>query len=216
MDGNRRWAKTKGFSRAVGHKIGFNKILDVVKRCIFHNIEVVSVFAFSTENWNREQAEIDDIFNIVKTSLPEMLPKLQKFGVRVQTMGDISAFDDEMRGIIKKVCDETAKNKTIILNLCVNYGGRADIVRAANLAISSGAKTITEEAITRNLYGANLPAPDLVVRTSGEQRISNFMLWQMAYSEFLFVKSFWPEMTSRTVDKCVAEYLSRNRRFGRG
>ena len=221
MDGNGRWAKKRGLARKVGHKFGYEKIKMAVKRCAELGIEVCSMYAFSTENWNRPKDEIDEIFRLIRENMHADTELFMEWNVRVVTMGDMTKFPQDLQDKLNETVAKTAGNTGTVLNLCANYGGRADIIQAVGkiLAINS-VKTgeipqISEEYFGSFLYGSDLPPPDLIVRTSGEQRISNFMLWQMAYSEFLFIKPFWPEMTPRLVDFCVRKYQKRKRRFGR-
>jgi undecaprenyl diphosphate synthase len=214
MDGNGRWAKRRGMPRTFGHKVGYEKMKTVVKRCADHGIKVVSIFAFSTENWKRPQEELDEIFRLIRENMVKDAPLFNEWNVKIQTSGDVTKFPNDMQDKLNELLTETKNNTGCILNLCINYGGRADIVRAANLAIA-GKKPVTEADFSKLVYGAELPPLDFVVRTSGENRISNFMLWQMAYSELLFIKQFWPSMTPRLVDKCLVNFQKRKRRFGK-
>ncbi|MCL2569957.1 MAG: isoprenyl transferase [Firmicutes bacterium] len=219
MDGNGRWAKKRGMPRTFGYSEGVKKLITVVKRCADLGVQVMSVFAFSTENWNRPKDEIDEIFRLVRENLDKELAEYQKYGIRITTMGDIAKFPDDLQEKIREAVEQTKNNKRVTMNLCVNYGGRADIVNAVNrIRHESHGKMqdkITEEQFSKFLYGADLPDPDLIVRTSGEQRISNFLLWQMAYSEFLFIDEYWPQMDEKIVDRCVVEFQKRSRRFGK-
>jgi undecaprenyl diphosphate synthase len=214
MDGNGRWAKRRGLPRTVGHKFGYGKMKTVVKRCSEHGIAVVSLFAFSTENWNRPAEEVDEIFRIVRENMNNDLPLFMEWNIKICTMGDVTKFPNDLQDTLKNLVQKTKDNTGTILNLCINYGGRADIVHAVNAILATKTKVVDETEFERYLYGANLPHPDLVVRTSGEQRISNFLLWQMAYSELLFIKQFWPDMNARIVDRCIAKFGKRKRRFG--
>ena len=215
MDGNGRWANRRGMPRTFGHKIGYDKVKTVLKRCSELKIPVCSIYAFSTENWNRPKDEIDEIFRIVRERVDADTPLFNEWNVRVSTMGDITKFPKDLQDALGRCIESTKSNTGTVLNLCVNYGGRADIVRAAG-AIKGGSKSgaPTEAEFAKYLYGADLPDPDLIVRTGGDIRISNFLLWQCAYSEFLFIKPFWPDMSAKWVDKCVREFGKRNRRFG--
>jgi len=214
MDGNGRWAIKRGWDRTMGHKHGYARMMMLVKRCSDYGISVCSLFAFSTENWNRPQTEIDEIFRILRENMHRDSDELMRWNVRVTTMGDISRFPEDLQDTLRKVKDKTKNNTGTVLNLCANYGGRADIVQAVNKILSSGAKSITEKDFAKYLEGADLPPPDFIVRTSGEHRISNFMLWQMSYSEFYFIKPLWPDITPQLIDKCLLEYQGRKRRFG--
>ena len=217
MDGNGRWATRRGLPRTAGHAIGYDKMKMCIKHCSDRGIEVCSIYAFSTENWNRPQAEIDEIFRLIRENMSNDVPLFMKWNVRVETMGDLTRFPKDLYDKLCEIKAETAGNTGIVFNLCANYGGRADITQAVNKILAGRKVTlaVTEDEIQENLYGADLPAPDLIVRTSGEQRVSNFMLWQMAYSEFLFIKPHWPSMSKRLIDKCIVNYSKRKRRFGK-
>ena len=220
MDGNGRWAKKRGMPRTFGHKHGYVKMKMAVKHCVDLNIRVISIFAFSTENWNRPKDEIDEIFRLIREGMHEDSSLFMKWNVKVVTMGDLTKFPKDMYDKLVEVMEKTKNNTGTIFNLCANYGGRSDIVRAVNTILkersnSGKEESVTEQEFEKYLYGAGLPPPDLIVRTSGEQRISNFMLWQMAYSEFLFIKPHWPAMTPKLIDKCILDYQSRDRRFGK-
>ena len=233
MDGNGRWAQKRGMPRSMGHKVGGQKTRTVIKHCADLGIKVLSLYAFSTENWNRPKEEIDDIFNYVREEVSN-IDQFLEWNVRVTTMGYLLRFPEDLRTKLAEVVEKTKNNTGMVLNLCLNYGGRADIVQAINrillsplnkggaamkaaLEQSSGwiEGLMTEQEFEKYLYGADLPSPDLIVRTSGEQRISNFMLWQMAYSEFLFIDPHWPDMSEKLVEHCIIEYQKRNRRFGK-
>jgi len=228
MDGNGRWARRRGLPRYFGHKVGYDKMKAVTKRCSELGLEVCSIYAFSTENWSRPQEEIDELFRLIRENMHKDTPLFMEWNIRVVTMGDVTRFPKDLQDKLAEIVETTKNNTGCVLNLCINYGGRADIIHAVNKIretderFLSGAKgsyrgraDITEQEFDKLLYGADLPPPDLIVRTSGEQRVSNFMLWQMAYSEFLFIKPYWPQMTAKQVDKCVAAFKKRKRRFGK-
>ena len=213
MDGNGRWAKSRGLPRNFGHKVGYEKTKMAVEHCAELGIPVVSFYAFSTENWNRPQQEVDEIFRLIRESMDKDADRFMEQNLRVTTMGDLTKFPKDMQEKLLQVQEKTKNNTGTIFNLCVNYGGKADITQAVNKL--QGKSNITEQDIEKHLYGNDLPPPDLIVRTSGEQRISNFMLWQMAYSEFYFIKPHWPSMSKKLVNKCILEYQKRNRRYGK-
>ena len=225
MDGNRRWARSRGLVRHIGHEAGYRSMLRAVERCVHLGIEVVSFFAFSTENWGRSKDELDFMFDIVRDSMNAAdINKLAEYGVKVVTMGDVTKFPQDIQAKLNEMIGKTKNNTKCILNLCLNYGGRAEIIRAVNLVVTektSGKalrkdnKDVTEQTFKKYLYSGDLPDPDFVVRTSGEQRISNFMLFQMAYAEFYFPKLYWPSVNEKFIDKCVVEYQKRKRRYGR-
>ena len=235
MDGNGRWAKRRGMVRNLGHRQGYKRMMMAIKHCANIGIKVVSIFAFSTENWNRPQEELDAIFALIRDNMHADSEEFVKNGIKVVTMGDLTRFPKDMQEKLADVVERTKHNTRCVFNLCANYGGRADIVRAVNKVIENRVEAdreknaknklgsgsgvikiepVTEQEFATYLYGSNLPAPDLIVRTSGEMRVSNFMLYQMAYSEFLFIKPFWPDMSERLIDKCVIAFQKRKRRYG--
>ena len=215
MDGNGRWAKVRGLARKFGHKEGYRRMVKMVKHCADLGVSVVSYFAFSTENWNRPKDEVDEIFRIIRENMHADSEEFIKHGIRISVMGDITAFPGDLQDKLNEMVETTKGNTRCTLNLCANYGGRADITQAVNKAIKSGKQNISEQEFSKYLYGSDLPAPDFIVRTSGEMRISNFMLWQMAYSELYFIKTFWPDMNERLIEKCIIEYQQRDRRYGK-
>ena len=214
MDGNGRWAKARAMPRQLGHHAGYKALTTTIKRCAEIGIKVVSVYAFSTENWNRPQPELDEIFKIVRDNFHKDIPLFMEHGIRVIASGDTTRFPLDLQNNLAEVINKTKDNTRCTLNLCINYGGRADIVQAVNKVMHERT-VISEKEFAKHLYNSHLPDPDLVVRTSGEQRISNFMLWQMAYSELLFLDEYWPSMDERLVDHCIIEFQKRLRRFGR-
>lgn len=212
MDGNRRWATERGLDKMLGHKQGLVALKKMIELLAdLREIKYASFFAFSTENWNRDKKEIDYIFNLVY-NLVEEVQDFDDKNVKLVTMGDISRFPEKIQEKIIWATEKTKNNSGLVVNLAINYGGRDDIVRAANLAAKEG--EITAESLSKNLYSAPAPDIDLVVRTSGEMRISNFMLFQMAYSELYFTKTYWPDFDKKQLFKALAEYSNRNRRFG--
>lgn len=251
MDGNGRWAKKRGLPRFKGHEVGYTKMVMAVKRCAEIGIKICTIFAFSTENWNRPQEELDHIFRLIRDNLQRDTKELNEYGIKVSTMGDVTRFPQDLQEKLHEIKEQTKNNEKCILNLCINYGGRADIVRGVNNLIQlqlnnkkeilgnqkveienyartyntsnihtliqnqlSGFEQVTEETFKKCLYGSDLPDPDLIVRTSGEQRLSNFMLYQMAYSELFFIDTLWPDFNEKLVDSCVVEFQKRTRRFG--
>jgi undecaprenyl diphosphate synthase len=211
-DGNRRFAKRHLLPRYMGHKRGFDKMIKAADWCLDLGIPVCSFFAFSTENWNREKAEIDEIFRLIRENIDKQIAHFVKKGIRVLFLGDLTKFPKDFQESALKVAEETKNLTGMTLALCVNYGGRADIVRAAN---SIENFPVTEKEFGIHLYGAELPDPDIVVRTGGEYRISNFMLWQMAYSELFFIDTLWPDITKDVLINIIADYNKRDRRKGK-
>jgi len=208
MDGNGRWATKHGFARNYGHNVGAQSLMKVVRRCAEIGIKVISFYAFSTENWQRPEEEVGGIMDAARKLIEKHAEQLIKDGVKIVTMGDTTKFPQDMQDKLKKLKDATKNNTLITLNMAINYGGRAEIIRAAKTL-----KNFTEEEFSKMI--SDLPDPDMVVRTSGEQRVSNFMLWQIAYSELYFPKIFWPAVNEKFVDKCVIEFQKRKRRFGK-
>jgi undecaprenyl diphosphate synthase len=214
MDGNGRWAKKRGLPRSVGHKYGAKAFRNVVEYCGKIGIKHVTVYAFSTENWGRPQGEIDSIIDLLDKYIDECAQNMEKYDVRLRFVGDMTPFDDKLKAKIKNV-EEMTKDKSLRLDVALNYGGRAEIVNACNRLIAEGKSNISEDDIARALYTAGAPDPDLIVRTAGEMRLSNFLMWQSAYSEFYFTDTLWPDMSPRDVDLAVEEFYKRKRRFGK-
>ena len=215
MDGNRRWATRRGLNKLDGHKEG-GKALKNLMRLFgeYEEIKYVSFFAFSTENWNRSQKEIDSIFDIAYHLIEDNKAFFKKNNIKFVAMGDVSKFPDNLKNALVGTMEETKNNTGLVVNLAMNYGGRDDIVQAVNKLIENGNKSVDVESIKQNLYSAGSPDIDLLIRTSGEMRISNFMLFQMAYSELYFTKVCWPDFDKKQLDKALKAYSKRNRRFG--
>ena len=209
MDGNGRWATKRGLPREYGHKKGVEVFKEITEYCHKIGVKCVTVYAFSTENWKRPKREVDAIMSL----LDEYLDKSSSEDVRVQFIGDVSVLDVKLKAKIKSVEEKTA-NGSSILNVALNYGSRAELVNAYNKLMSSGKQNVTEQDINDALYTYNCPDPDLIVRTGGDLRISNFLLWQAAYSELYFTNTLWPDMTHKDVDQAIEDFYSRKRRFG--
>lgn len=214
LDGNGRWAKKRHSPRLVGHKAGANAVKKMLIAANKIGIKVVSVYAFSTENWKRSKEEVNGIFDIIEKSLDENFDKFVKNNYKFLVMGDISKLNTNLQTKLEKLIDATKNNTGLVFNVALNYGGRAEIVRAANKLIESGKTNISEQDFEKELYTSSLPPLDFVIRTGGEQRISNFMLWQIAYAEFYFPKYFWPSFNERKLKQCCKEFAKRDRRFG--
>jgi len=214
MDGNRRWATSRGLHKTIGHKQGAVALKNMINFLLeYPEIQYASFFAFSTENWNREQSEIDYIFKLCYDFVEEYRKTFENKNVKFVSMGDVTKFPKKLQELLIKTMEDTKNNTGLVVNLAMNYGGRDDIVHAANLVVERGEK-ITIENLKENLYSAGSPDIDLLIRTSGEMRISNFMLFQMAYSEFYFPKVHWPDFDKRELEKALYEFSKRNRRFG--
>ena len=215
MDGNRRWATRKGLNKLDGHKAGGKALKNLMGLFgEYEEIKYVSFFAFSTENWNRSQKEIDSIFDIAYHLIEDNKAFFKKNNIKFVAMGDVNKFPDNLKNALVGTMEETKNNTGLVVNLAMNYGGRDDIVQAVNKLIENGNKSVDVESIKQNLYSAGSPDIDLLIRTSGEMRISNFMLFQMAYSELYFTKVCWPDFDKKQLDKALKAYSKRNRRFG--
>ena len=216
LDGNGRWAKNRHMPRLVGHKAGVLAIAKTIKAAIEEGIEILSVFAFSTENWKRSREEVDGIFALISQAIDRYKEEIIKKEIKVQILGDYSVLEDDLKRKIDEIIDETKNNKKLIFNIVLNYGSRAEILKAVNACSQKyPGQTITEEMFEKELYTSGLPDVDFIIRTSGEQRISNFMLYQSAYAEFYFPKVFWPDFNAKFLKKALKVYSKRNRRFGK-
>ena len=220
MDGNGRWAKRRGLPRHLGHKAGCDRIIDIYEECLAQDIKVMSLYAFSTENWNRPKDEIKHLFNYLDIFFKKEINRIIKDGSRVIVSGDISRLPKKTQKTINDAIEKTKDCKNFTFNICLNYGGKAEIVRAASLFAKDvkdnkyQPEELTEELFESYLYTAGLPSVDLLIRTSGELRTSNYLPWQLAYAEFIFPETPWPDFTKEEFRKCINEYYSRNRRFG--
>ena len=215
MDGNRRWAKRLGLNKMLGHKKGAEVLVSVIKELNkINEIKYASFFAFSTENWNREQKEIDAIFQLIEEMFEKNEQEFNNLNIKFVTMGDISRFPIVMQEKLIKVQENSKNNSGLTVLLALNYGGRDDIAQAVNKLLKANFKSVTEEDIKQNLLSYPAPDIDFLIRTSGEQRISNFMLFQLAYSEMYFPKYYWPALTKKRLYKALKIYSKRNRRFG--
>ena len=217
VDGNRRWAKEHGLPTYEGHLAGYNAIQDIAKATFDAGVRYVSAYVFSTENWKRSEDEVSKLMGLVLRLLKADLHIFQEHDIRLRILGSRENVSDKILRAIDEAEELTANNTSGTLALCFNYGGQFEVVDAVKKIVQSGATTedITAETITRNLYAPDIPPCDLVVRTSGEQRLSNFMLWRAAYSEFLFLDKNWPDMTKQDVTDILETYEGRGRRFGK-
>ena len=216
LDGNGRWALKRKLPRIAGHKEGVFAVERMVKAAREEGIEVVSVFAFSTENWKRDKDEVDGIFALIDDAIDRNKNKLIENNIKLQIMGDISRLNLNLQNKITELIKLTENNTGLIFNIGLNYGSRDEILRAVNICHNKYSnQEITREMFEQELYTNNLPNLDFVIRTSGEMRLSNFMLYQAAYAEFYFPKSYWPDFNKRFFKKALKEYSKRNRRFGK-
>lgn len=214
MDGNGRWAKKRMLPRLAGHKAGVDALKRVVKAGSELGVKIMSFYAFSTENWKRDKEEVYGIFDLIKKHLKENFDRFIKDNIKIQTMGDISRLPEDLYKMLLDVTEKTKNNTGLIVNMGLSYGGRDELARAFNHLIKKGVTHVTEEDIKNELYTKDLCDPDLIIRTSGEQRLSNFMLYQAAYSELYFPKIHWPSFNKKYLEKAIIEYQSRDRRFG--
>ncbi|MHB2025698.1 MAG: isoprenyl transferase [Elusimicrobiota bacterium] len=214
MDGNGRWAKSKGYPRLAGHKAGIESVRATVRACAELGVEVLTLYSFSTENWLRPKTEVSQLMRLLSYALKKETLDLDRNNVRLRAIGRIEGLPDRVQENLRSSMLHLQKNTGLILNLALNYGSRQEIVDAANAALSSGEKAITEENISKALYTAGLPDPDLVIRTSGEMRLSNFLLWQIAYAEIYITPVFWPDFRKPHLLKAMLDYQCRHRRFG--
>ena len=213
MDGNGRWAKKRSMPREFGHRAGAEVFRNTVKHCVNIGVKHITVYAFSTENWKRPENEVNAIMKLLVNFMDEAFRDLEKDRVRIIFLGSKAPFSDALREKMEKLERDSSKY-TNILNVAFNYGGRDEIVHACNELIADGVSEVTEELIGSKLYTHLSPDPDLIVRTAGEYRISNFLLWQAAYSEFYYTDKLWPDITSEDIDSAIASYSCRERRFG--
>lgn len=213
MDGNRRWAKAKGLLKLEGHRAGAETLKSVTRVVRDKGIAHLVVYAFSTENWNRESDEVSYLMNLIREYAQKEMQELGKEGIRVRFVGQRERFSADVRDSMDAIEKETAHNTTITLWLCVSYGGRAEIVAAANAATGKG--PITEESLTQHLWTVGMPDPDIIIRTSGEKRLSGFLTWQSVYSELFFTDTKWPDFNAEEFDSILAEYALRERRRGK-
>lgn len=217
MDGNGRWAKKRGLPRTAGHAAGAETFRRVATYCKNIGIEYLTVYAFSTENWNRPADEVKAIMDILEKYLLEAIEMMERDRVKMKFFGDISILSQKLQTLIAKTEKISSRFDGVQVNMCVNYGGRDEIVRAARAYAEEYKATgvpLTEERFSQYLFSAGLPDPDLIIRPSGEMRISNFLLWQSAYSEFYFTDVLWPDFDERALDRALIAYQRRDRRFG--
>lgn len=219
LDGNGRWAKRRGLPRTAGHKVGAENFRRIATYCKNIGVEYLTVYAFSTENWNRPEDEVKTIMRLLGTYLQEAIDTMARDHIRMKVLGDVSALSPQLQAMVERTNEISGRYEGFQANICLNYGGRAELVQAARsyaraFAEGRAAEALTEEEFGGYLYSAGIPDPDLLIRPGGEQRISNFLLWQCAYAEFYFTDVLWPDFDSAELDKAIAEYNRRDRRFG--
>ncbi|TAM42757.1 MAG: di-trans,poly-cis-decaprenylcistransferase [Burkholderiaceae bacterium] len=214
MDGNGRWATRRFLPRVAGHKQGVTALNRCVRACAVRGVSVLTVFAFSSENWNRPAEEVSGLMELLAMALSREVPKLKAEGVQLHFVGERAGLSDKVRAGLAQAEAVTAHNTRLVLNVCFNYGGRWDIAQAAERLASRG-QPVTEASLDRAMALSHVPDPDLLIRTGGEQRISNFLLWQAAYSELYFSDCLWPEFDEAELDAAIAAFNRRERRFGK-
>jgi undecaprenyl diphosphate synthase len=221
MDGNGRWANRRSLPRIAGHRAGVNAVRDTVESCARIGVNALTLYAFSTENWKRPRGEVDMLWRLLRLYLRKELGDLQRNNIRLQAIGRLEFLPAKVREELQSSIDATARNSGMQLNLAINYSGRAELVDAINTIIDGarmegrlGTLSVTEDIISANLYAPALPDPDLLIRTSGEMRISNFLLWQIAYAELYVTETLWPDFNRTELLKAILEYQKRERRFG--
>jgi undecaprenyl diphosphate synthase len=218
IDGNRRWAKKNGLSSFQGHKKGLDNVQKIGDYCIKKGVKILTLYVFSSENWNRSKKEVAYLMRLFVLALSKKnIEKFNRDKIKFQAIGQIERLPKSLQNKIRLAEESTKNNKKGILNLAISYGGRPEIIQAIKKIIKKKipASKINEEIINQNLWTANLPYPDLIIRTGGEQRLSNFLTWQTAYSEFYFTKRYWPEFNNKDIDKALEDYSIRERRFGK-
>ncbi|MBT4849803.1 di-trans,poly-cis-decaprenylcistransferase [Candidatus Parcubacteria bacterium] len=216
LDGNRRWAKKRGLTTLQGHKKGFDILKDVATYAFDIGVNTLTVYGFSTENWNRSKEEVAYLMDLFKLLVKKEVNTLSKRNIRLKIMGDISAFDDELRQGIIDAEEKTKDNTKGLLNVCLNYGGRLEILNAVKNIIKDkiGPDELNEKSFRKYLYSGDTPDPELIIRTSGEKRLSGFLTWQSVYSELYFPNTTWPDFDASELDKAIDEFNKRQRRFG--
>lgn len=216
MDGNGRWAKCRNLPRLAGHKAGTDNLHRILRACKDQGIRIVTLYAFSTENWNRPQEEVNGLMKLLETSIERELGELHKEGVQIRHIGRTDRIPSALCEKIRYAVDYTRNNTALILNVALNYGGRAEIVDAVKRMLVEGLDPnyVDEATVSRYLYTSDLPDPDLIIRTSGEYRVSNFLIWQGAYAEYYVTDVLWPDFDEKELQKAIEHYVKRERRFG--
>ena len=219
LDGNGRWAKKRGLPRTAGHAVGAENFRKIATYCKNIGVEYLTVYAFSTENWSRPAGEVSTIMKLLGKYLQEAIDTMERDHIRMKVLGDVEGLAPELREMVRRTDEISQRYQGFQANICLNYGGRDEIVKAARryaeaLAAGETDAELTEERFSDYLYSAGIPDPDLLIRPGGEQRISNFLLWQCAYAEFYFTDVLWPDFTPEELDRAIAVYRSRDRRYG--
>ncbi|MEX1071073.1 MAG: isoprenyl transferase [Anaerolineales bacterium] len=216
MDGNGRWAKARGLPRLAGHRAGTENLRRIIEACVEFGVKYLTIYAFSTENWGRPEEEVSGLMSIFDEVFERELAELHKQGARLQHIGRLDQVRESLREKVIKGMEKTKNNTRLVLNVAFNYGGRDEIVHAIGNMLKDGVKPeeVDEELVSQYMYTAGMPDPDLVIRTSGEQRISNFLIWQAAYAEWVFPPTFWPDFGRDELFAAIQEFGHRERRYG--
>jgi undecaprenyl diphosphate synthase len=216
MDGNGRWAKERGLPRLAGHRAGTENIRNIVTACVEQGVEYLTLYAFSTENWNRPSAEVQGLLRIMGEVIERETPELNRNGVQIRHLGSMDDVPPELIRAIEGALETTRHNSTLVLSVAFNYGGRAEIVEAVRRIVQDGIPPdqIDEAMISSRLYTADIPDPDLIIRTAGEQRLSNYLIWQAAYAEYWFTPTYWPDFDKDVLYEALQDYSRRKRKFG--
>ncbi|MCZ2154175.1 MAG: isoprenyl transferase [Bryobacterales bacterium] len=221
MDGNGRWASQRGLPRAAGHKAGMNSVRTIIENCARMGVKALTLYAFSVENWKRPRAEVETLWRLLRLYVDRELDSLVENGIQVRTMGRIHDLPENVSSYLRRAVEATRNNHGLTVNIAINYGGRSEIVDAVNQILGEARKNggvqnlaVTEDMIEQHLYSAGLPDPDLLIRTSGELRISNFLLWQLAYTEIYITPTFWPDFGLTDLLEAILNFQKRDRRFG--
>jgi len=215
MDGNGRWANERNLPRIIGHKVGSESVREIIRVCLELGIEYLTLYSFSTENWQRPKEEIKGLMELLKFLLKNEVDELNRNGVSIKAIGRLDYLPNDVKNELFKAIEKTKNNNKLKLYLALSYGGRQEILDAINKIINSKLEFVDEGTFRNFLYDPNLPDPDLLIRTSGEYRISNFLLWQISYSEFYFTKTLWPEFRREEFIKAIEDYSKRKRKFGK-
>ena len=217
MDGNGRWAQERGWPRLAGHQAGVDNIKRILESCVTHGVKVLTIYAFSTENWHRPPDEVSGLMRLLGLTIQRQLNDLHKNGVRILHSGRMEGISQHLQEQIRHALEVTKNNTRIYLNVAFNYGGRAEILDAVRRVVADGVPpdSLTEELFSKYLYTGGLPDPDLIIRTGGEWRLSNFLIWQAAYAEYYTTPTFWPDFNENELYKALYEFNQRERRFGR-
>ena len=213
MDGNGRWAKKRGLPRTAGHKVGAEVFRDIATYCQELGIEYLTIYAFSTENWKRPKDEVDVLMSLLEQYLQEAIDTMERDHIRLRVLGDVAGLSPQLQRMIDETNAISTHYQGFQADICLNYGGRAEILRAARLCAEAGEEW-TEENFSKYLWSAGIPDPELIIRPSGELRLSNFLLWQCAYSEFYFCDTLWPDFKRKDLDLAIIDFQHRDRRFG--